>query len=251
MQRDAALELLVDALVGSVRAAVARVWTLGPGDLCDGCAMRSECADQTECLHLAKSAGVSRRTDGAFRRFPLGAREVGQVTQTREPIVLNDQVERLGLAEPTWLMVHDVRAFAAVPLTFEGRCIGVAAVFARDLIDDEKLGALMALATLATGIIAGAGNVHPVPVERVAEVAPPHAAPAAAPDATPEPEAIRGVEFLRPFAATERDVLERVLEHTRGRVSGPRGAAALLSLKPTTLHSRMKKLGIARHARTR
>jgi formate hydrogenlyase transcriptional activator len=37
-----------------------------------------------------------------------------------------------------------------------------------------------------------------------------------------------------------------VLESTGWRVSGPRGAAELLALRPTTLESRMKKLGIAR-----
>jgi hypothetical protein len=33
---------------------------------------------------------------------------------------------------------------------------------------------------------------------------------------------------------------------TGGRVSGPGGAAEILGLPPTTLESRMKKLGIAR-----
>ena len=36
------------------------------------------------------------------------------------------------------------------------------------------------------------------------------------------------------------------LEQTGWRVSGPRGAAQLLGLKPTTLEARMKKMGIAR-----
>jgi formate hydrogenlyase transcriptional activator len=37
-----------------------------------------------------------------------------------------------------------------------------------------------------------------------------------------------------------------VLEGTGWRVSGERGAARLLGMKPTTLEARMKKLGIAR-----
>jgi formate hydrogenlyase transcriptional activator len=37
-----------------------------------------------------------------------------------------------------------------------------------------------------------------------------------------------------------------VLEHAGGRVSGPRGAAAILHMKPTTLQSRLKKLGVRR-----
>ena len=53
---------------------------------------------------------------------------------------------------------------------------------------------------------------------------------------------------LRRLAAIERDAIARVLAHTAGRVSGPRGAAAILGMKPTTLQSRMKKLGVARRA---
>jgi len=37
-----------------------------------------------------------------------------------------------------------------------------------------------------------------------------------------------------------------VLEQKGWRVSGPKGAASLLGLKPTTLEARMKKLGIER-----
>jgi transcriptional regulator with GAF, ATPase, and Fis domain len=44
----------------------------------------------------------------------------------------------------------------------------------------------------------------------------------------------------------ERDHIIRALEHTNWRVSGAKGAAAILGLKPTTLEARMKKLGITR-----
>jgi formate hydrogenlyase transcriptional activator len=44
--------------------------------------------------------------------------------------------------------------------------------------------------------------------------------------------------------ANERDEIVRVLKTTNGRVAGPEGAAARMSLKRTTLIARMKKLGI-------
>jgi len=44
----------------------------------------------------------------------------------------------------------------------------------------------------------------------------------------------------------ERANLERALGEARGKIYGPQGAAELLGVKPTTLASRMKKLGIAR-----
>ena len=40
--------------------------------------------------------------------------------------------------------------------------------------------------------------------------------------------------------------IRRVLERTRWRIRGADGAAAILGLKPTTLESRLKKLGISR-----
>jgi len=44
----------------------------------------------------------------------------------------------------------------------------------------------------------------------------------------------------------ERHHILDVLEQTGWRISGGSGAARLLAIKPTTLESRMKKLGIAR-----
>ncbi len=44
----------------------------------------------------------------------------------------------------------------------------------------------------------------------------------------------------------ERGHLKDVLELTRWRISGKGGAAEILGLVPTTLRSRMKKLGISR-----
>jgi transcriptional regulator with GAF, ATPase, and Fis domain len=43
-----------------------------------------------------------------------------------------------------------------------------------------------------------------------------------------------------------REQIIDALERTGWRVSGPRGAAHLLGLKPTTLEARMKRLGITR-----
>jgi transcriptional regulator with GAF, ATPase, and Fis domain len=45
---------------------------------------------------------------------------------------------------------------------------------------------------------------------------------------------------------SQRYQIMTVLERTGWRVSGKNGAAAILGLKPTTLESRMAKLGIKR-----
>jgi PAS domain S-box-containing protein len=60
------------------------------------------------------------------------------------------------------------------------------------------------------------------------------------------PAAGGGILTADELVAVERANLLRALEHTGWRVAGADGAAALLGLKPSTLASRMKALGIAR-----
>ncbi|WP_298770506.1 sigma 54-interacting transcriptional regulator [uncultured Shewanella sp.] len=51
---------------------------------------------------------------------------------------------------------------------------------------------------------------------------------------------------LLTFAQMEKQYLIQVLQQVNWRISGPAGAAQLLDLAPSTLRSRMKKLGISR-----
>ena len=48
-------------------------------------------------------------------------------------------------------------------------------------------------------------------------------------------------------AQYERDVIESALAQSRGRISGPSGAAATLGLPPSTLEARIKKLNIRKN----
>lgn len=59
------------------------------------------------------------------------------------------------------------------------------------------------------------------------------------------PKAIHGVDsHILTLEEAERRHISEVLEKTHGRIKGAHGAAALLGLKPSTLYSRMEKLGI-------
>ncbi len=55
-----------------------------------------------------------------------------------------------------------------------------------------------------------------------------------------------GPGHLETLEEVERRHVQRVLEATGGKLYGPGGAAEVLGLKPSTLQSRMKKLGIRR-----
>jgi formate hydrogenlyase transcriptional activator len=48
------------------------------------------------------------------------------------------------------------------------------------------------------------------------------------------------------LADVEREHIRSILKETRWVVSGPKGAAMRLGMNRSTLHFRMKKLGIAR-----
>ncbi len=54
---------------------------------------------------------------------------------------------------------------------------------------------------------------------------------------------------MRLVSLTENEQahIQMVLDHTKGRISGPRGAAAILGVPPSTLRSRIKKLGLKLH----
>lgn len=58
--------------------------------------------------------------------------------------------------------------------------------------------------------------------------------------------AISPVSDLLPLQEYEKKYILEILQHTKGKIYGPKGAAKILDLKPSTLQSRMKKLGIER-----
>jgi transcriptional regulator with GAF, ATPase, and Fis domain len=79
----------------------------------------------------------------------------------------------------------------------------------------------------------------------------PEALPAAA-EAPAAKEAAPTVEGVPPaLNAVERHHIVTVLKETGWRIDGPNGAARLLDMKPSTLRSRMQKLGIRRSAEDR
>ncbi len=224
---DAELDSIATATTASISliagASLCRVWIMGPGDSCPTCAMAPECPARARCLHLASSAGLTRRLDGPYRRFPVGAREVGRVATTLSPLLLSDGLDTRGLAEPAWLERHGIGFFGAWPLAFRGRCEGVVAVFARVPPAAEALAAIEAAARLG-GAALGA-------LRR--EASTPQA------PAQPPPS----------MAEAQRSAILDALARARGRVSGAGGAAELLGMKPTTLESRIRKLGLRKPPR--
>lgn len=232
-----ALSALARESLEACDAVLARIWLIAAGDLCATCAMAGECPDRRRCLHLIVSEGLSRATDGPFRRFPIGARRVGRVASERVAYVERGEQALRGLAEPGWLALHGVRSFAAVPLGPSAH--GVLALFSRRVLNDDEL-RLLALAARAA-LPPGVGLPAPGPASRAAR----ERVVRVRRTARPAPEMVAERE-TRTLAEIQREAIERVLIETAGRISGPRGAATALGLKPSTLVSRMQRLGVRR-----
>jgi transcriptional regulator with GAF, ATPase, and Fis domain len=78
-------------------------------------------------------------------------------------------------------------------------------------------------------------------------------APEALPAVTPAPGGAVDVPGAEPASAgglrdVERQHIVAVLKQTGWRIDGPNGAARVLNLHPSTLRSRIQKLGIRRSA---
>lgn len=136
------LPLAVRRLAESSTVALARIWLIQPpkwGD-CAACRFTSECPDRERCLHLVASAGRSiqppgtdwQRVEGAFRRFPIGVRKVGQIAATGESLEVADVAgDHPWVADPAWIRAEQIQSFAGHPLRHRGEVLGVLGLFSR------------------------------------------------------------------------------------------------------------------------
>lgn len=139
------LNAIVQGLADMPGVALARVWLLGPGDLCEECHLRAQCQDRTQCLHLAASAGTPRESgedwsflDGHFRRIPLSHPKVADATAADGAILVKELAEKNGwMARPEWLRSEGIVGFAAHSLTFRGKTLGALVVLTREPLSDQ------------------------------------------------------------------------------------------------------------------
>ena len=140
------LSAVVRGLAAQPGVALARVWLLSPGDLCQSCFHRTDCVDQTQCLHLVASAGSSKSVPGEdwsslhgqYRRIPRGHRKVGEIGATGRSILIPDAAatsEWIGNKE--WAKQESIRGFAGYPLVSRGEILGVLATFNRESLSQQ------------------------------------------------------------------------------------------------------------------
>ena len=158
---EAVLHQIVAGLVQQSGVALARLWLVKPGDICQSCRMRPSCPNQTACLHLAASAGSSltgeswSRTDGDFRRLPLAHLKVGSIASLRTGLVIADPLSEQW-ARSDWVRSEHIASFVGQPLVFRDETLGVLAAFRREPIDDHEFRWLRMFADQAASAIANA-----------------------------------------------------------------------------------------------
>jgi transcriptional regulator with GAF, ATPase, and Fis domain len=92
------------------------------------------------------------------------------------------------------------------------------------------------------------------PVVSLAEplVSGPLPVPASVTDQTPRPAPVLSPPLpnVKSYEQAERDNIEAALKLAKFRIRGKDGAAAILGIKPTTLESKMSRMGLGRRRKT-
>ncbi len=96
------------------------------------------------------------KTDGSFRRFPLGVRKVGRVGADGEPLMLHVGGEAEWMVNLDWGQREGIQCFGGQPLIFRGEILGVLAVFSRQTLTNEEFGWMRTFADHAAVALANA-----------------------------------------------------------------------------------------------
>jgi len=140
------LNTIVRGLAAQPYVGLVRIWLALAGDVCDSCFLRPSCPNQTECLHLMASAGNPSNSPGEdwtflqghFRRIPLNSSKVGEVGTTEIPILIKDFApENDWIVRPDWARREGIRSFVGHPLVFQGKILGVLALFSRECLSEQ------------------------------------------------------------------------------------------------------------------
>ena len=161
---DKLIRILADRILQRPHVARVHFFFVKKGDLCATCVWRSQCPDQTRCLHaclgLRKAINAGQESPvelDRFKRIPVGMGILGKVAATKQQMVFNDLDKDPGeLAGVKWLHQEKIRGFHAVPIVHKDEMLGVFAVFTRLNVPEESKVWARILANHVAGAIANA-----------------------------------------------------------------------------------------------
>jgi transcriptional regulator with GAF, ATPase, and Fis domain len=177
-------------------------------------------ADARRAPTLCGSAGTPSgggnysRIDGEFREMAIREATIAEIARSRAPFVVTGfRGDEEWLTNPSWAARQGVRTFGAWPLLDDDAVVGVLALFTRTALSSDVLAHVQLIADVGAA--------------RIGSLASP-------------------VLTRADLRRVERENIQTALAQTGGKVFGAEGAAALLGMRPTTLASRIKALGIVR-----
>jgi|GEM_PF-1811206 len=206
--------------------ALAGIWLLGP-------------PGATEWLGLAAmagSAGLEPAQEDAIRRVPASTFDIGRLAVATEPAIVTRASFDMPSSLLEWADAHEIVAFWGLSIGWRGTTFGALGAFSMAAPTRSDDDALRLVASQLGAAIARERASHELRELRERLAADANGAK------SPDRKAVLSEEDVRRF---ERDNIVAALEATQGRIYGRGGAAELLGLKPTTLASRLKKLGIS------
>lgn len=118
------LKYCTDALVESMNAAFARIWTI----------------DKTgTTLDLQASSGLFTDCDGNHSRIAVGQYKIGKIAKERQPNLTNDLASDPNCSDREWAKRENIAAFAGYPLIVEDKLVGVVSIFSKQILTDNVL----------------------------------------------------------------------------------------------------------------
>ena len=199
--------------------------------------------------------GSYSRVDGDFREMAIADTTIAAIAESRERVLVRGlRGDEDWLTNPSWAARQGVRAFVGLPLIADATAVGVMAVFDREIPSDPTIAQLQLLADVAAARVADlsttsvpAGDLRPSqepPSPRATSVPTSGDGGSFAATEVASGDGGRRVITREEWRRLEKANIEAALDRTGGKVFGADGAAALLGMKPTTLASRIKALGI-------
>ena len=138
-----------DAVVRSLDASLARIWTLDQ--------------ERRELVLEASSGNAEPDTPD---RVATGRTKLGKIIERGQPHLTNDLANDPRVGNREWALREGITAFAGYPLRVEDQIVGVLAVYAKQRFAQETTNAL---ATIADSIALGIQRKHADDARRVAQ----------------------------------------------------------------------------------
>ena len=144
------LTTITQGLVDEFDASFARIWLLGPGDLCSECYKADLCRNHEKCLHLKTSAGKYTNLNGEYRRVPLSELKLGQIATNGEPIFTSDLLNDERFPDKKWIGENGFCSYGGYPLVFSEKMLGTIAMFSQHQITQPEFNHLSGFASQAS-----------------------------------------------------------------------------------------------------